>query len=83
MDGIIAIDAPGVRPGEHLRANLNDVAPTTLAMLGIPVPGTMDGRVLQEAFAEPLRFERGEPPVIEEDPDYQTLLAAGFGGECA
>ena len=83
MDGIIAIDAPGIRAGERIHANLNDLAPTTLAMLGIPIPGTMDGRVLHEAFEEPLAVERGETPVIEENPDYQTLLAAGFGGECA
>ncbi len=54
LDGVIAIDAPGVRAGEHLDAELPDLAPTTLRMLGMPVPGHMQGRVLHEAFDEPL-----------------------------
>ncbi len=78
-DGIIAIDAPDVRPGGHLRADLHDVAPTTLALLGLPVPETMDGRILHEAFDAPLEVRYGARPVIEENPDYSTLLAAGFG----
>jgi hypothetical protein len=52
MEGVVAIDAPGTRPGFPLVAELEDIAPTTLAMLGLPVPGFMDGRVLGEAFVE-------------------------------
>ena len=83
MDGVIAVDAPGVRSGEGLAAELCDVAPTTLALLGVPIPDTMEGRVLHEAFDEPLAAEYGSPPVIEEDPDYARYLAAGFGAEYA
>ena len=82
-DGVIAIEGPGIRPGDRLSADLHDVAPTTLAMLGVTIPEAMDGRVLQEAFEQPLAVRRGAPPVIEEDPDYPLLLAAGFGAECA
>ncbi|GAC1466999.1 MAG: hypothetical protein NVSMB9_08140 [Isosphaeraceae bacterium] len=81
-EGVIAIDGGGVRPGEHLRADLQDVAPTTLALLGLAIPDTMDGRVLHEAFEEPPDVRFGEAPLIEENPDYETLLAAGFGAEC-
>src|SRR5262249_35291975 len=83
MDGILAIDAPGVRPGERLKADLNDLAPTALALLGVAIPDTMDGRVLHEAFEHPLPAEYGSRPEIEEDPDYPLYLAAGFGAECA
>ena len=83
MEGVVAIDAPGVIPGARLSADLHDVAPTTLAMLGLAVPETMNGRVLHEAFENPLPVRAGTPPVIEEDPDYPMLLAAGFGGESA
>jgi len=83
VDGVIAVDAPGCRPGGHLRADLHDVAPTALALLGLPVPETMDGRVLHEAFTSPLEVRHAAPPVIEDDPEYATLLAAGFGAECA
>jgi predicted AlkP superfamily phosphohydrolase/phosphomutase len=83
LEGIIAIEGPGIRPGESLSADLHDVAPTTLAMLDLPIPGTMTGRVLQEAFDEPLTTRYGAPPIIEEDPEYSALIAAGFGAECA
>lgn len=82
-NGIIAIDAPGVRPGESLNADLHDVAPTTMALLGEAIPDTMTGRVLQEAFEHPLPIRHGSAPVIEDDPEFSRLLAAGFGAECA
>ena len=78
-DGIIAIHAPDIRPGDHLQANLHDVAPTTLAMLGLRVPEGMEGRVLHEAFENPLPVRYGAPPVVEADPRVDVLLAAGFG----
>ena len=80
-NGILAIDAPGICPGGNLDADLHDVAPTTLALLGLPVPEFMSGRVLQEAFDMPLDVNRGERPLIEDDPDFPLLLAAGFGAE--
>ena len=83
MDGVIAIDAPDVRAGGHLHANLHDIAPTALAMLGLRIPESMEGRVLHEAFENPLPVRYGELPVIEPDPHFEELLAAGFGAECA
>jgi predicted AlkP superfamily phosphohydrolase/phosphomutase len=80
MEGIIAIHAPDIRPGGHLRANLHDVAPTALAMLGLRVPEGMEGRVLHEAFENPLPVRFGIRPAIETDPRFNVLLAAGFGG---
>ncbi len=80
MEGIIAIHAPDIRPGGHLRANLHDVAPTALAMLGLRVPEGMEGRVLHEAFEEPLPVRFSARPSIEPDPQFNVLLAAGFGG---
>lgn len=60
-EGILAIDAPGIRPGPGLEAALPDVAPTILAILGHPVPAEMDGRVLHEAF-------ESELPVLHQSP---------------
>jgi predicted AlkP superfamily phosphohydrolase/phosphomutase len=54
LQGIVAVGAPGVRPGRRLSASLPDLAPTILAMLGLPAPEYMEGRVIQEAFAHPL-----------------------------
>lgn len=78
-DGIVAINAPDIRPGSHLSADLHDIAPTALALLGVRVPEDMDGRVLHEAFEHPLPVRFGARPVIEPDPSRDALLAAGFG----
>ena len=83
-DGVVAIQAPFIRPGEHLSADLHDIAPTALAMLGLRVPESMEGRVLHEAFESPLPVRYGARPVIAADPGRDALLvAAGFGAECA
>ncbi|HWE40534.1 MAG TPA: alkaline phosphatase family protein [Isosphaeraceae bacterium] len=81
-DGVLAIDAPDLRPGDHLRADLHDVAPTALALLGLRIPEDMEGRVLQDAFEDPLPVRRGARPAIRVDAELQARLAAvGLGGE--
>jgi predicted AlkP superfamily phosphohydrolase/phosphomutase len=78
-EGIIAIHGPDIRPGATIRADLHDVAPTALALLGLRIPDFMEGRVLHEAFEDPLPVRYGARPIIEADPHFDTLLAAGFG----
>lgn len=60
MEGVVAIDAPNTRLGFPLSAELHDIAPTTLALLGLPVPSYMEGRVLDEAFVDPLNPESSD-----------------------
>lgn len=49
MDGILLASGPAFRVGATPRnAELLDIAPTVLHLLGIPVPEEMDGRVLTE-----------------------------------
>ena len=57
-EGVLSIFAPEVKPGDRLSADLQDVAPTTLALLGLSVPQYMEGRVIQEAFEAPLSVRR-------------------------
>ena len=46
----------GVRSGEHVTgAGLEDIAPTILYMLGLPVPTSMDGRILQDVLTDDFR----------------------------
>jgi predicted AlkP superfamily phosphohydrolase/phosphomutase/Flp pilus assembly protein TadD len=45
--------------------SLLDIAPTVLALLGLPIPDDMDGRALTGIFAEPVELDRipsYEPP---------------------
>jgi predicted AlkP superfamily phosphohydrolase/phosphomutase len=49
MEGILVASGPPFLPGAlPLEANLLDIAPTLLHLLGVPVPADMDGRVLTE-----------------------------------
>ena len=58
--GIFVAHGNGIRPGAAPFANITDVCPTILAYMGIAVPRHMDGRVLHEAFAEPLDITYGD-----------------------
>jgi predicted AlkP superfamily phosphohydrolase/phosphomutase len=52
-DGILLASGPGVRKGVRLEGlAIEDVAPTLLWALGIPVPADLDGRVRTELFEE-------------------------------
>ncbi len=52
-DGIFITSGPGVKAGAKIGgARLVDLAPTILGVLGLPVPGYLDGAVLQAAFVE-------------------------------
>ena len=51
--GIFLARGPGIRQGETVSdARIIDLAPTILALLDVPLPADMDGRVLEEIFAD-------------------------------
>ena len=56
--GIFAMTGPGVLADERIYgATLLDIAPTVLTMLGLPVGADMDGKILVQAFREPIATE--------------------------
>lgn len=57
-DGIFMATGPGMARAPHLHAHIVDCAPTILAMLGLPVPGDMEGRVLSELFERRFAVKR-------------------------
>lgn len=68
MEGIVLLHGPGVRAGHALpQAEIVDLTPTILSVLGVPVPGDMDGEVLRDAFvtAPQARVEAAHPPQTE------------------
>lgn len=66
--GILALAGPGVRPGRMEGAEIHDVAPTLLHLLGLPVADDFAGAVLAEALADP-----GVPARV---PSYRGLPVA-------
>ncbi len=58
MNGVLLVHGPHVLPGCRLQeARLVDVAPTVLALMGVPIPTNVDGRVLSSALDETLRSQ--------------------------
>jgi predicted AlkP superfamily phosphohydrolase/phosphomutase len=76
--GMIAVAGPAAARGRTLSAGIEDVAPTALYLLGLPVPDDLEGRVLEEAVAPELLAER--PPTYESYALELAPTAAGTGG---
>lgn len=51
LEGVLLLDAPQVSAGNYRPAELRDVAPTILRMLGLNVPGHMSGRALADILS--------------------------------
>ncbi|MBN1955569.1 MAG: alkaline phosphatase family protein [Anaerolineae bacterium] len=53
MRGIFVAHGPGIKRGQEIEgAQIVDLAPTIMHLMGQPVPSGLDGRVLQEIFAD-------------------------------
>ncbi len=65
-EGVLVVDAPGVIPGA-CSAQLRDVAPTILSILGLAPLAECDGRVLTELFLAPAHA------VSSRDPEHRQL----------
>jgi predicted AlkP superfamily phosphohydrolase/phosphomutase len=93
LDGIYLIASARMRPKAGQRAHIEDVTPTLLYMLGLPVGRDMRGHVLPEVAAElarPLESiasydglrGRGSPSSVDEN-TWEQLKALGYVGGAA
>ena len=66
MNGVFIAAGPPFRPGSTLGpdADLLDIAPTILHLLGVPIPDDMDGRVLTEVLNPALATGITTEPVV-------------------
>ena len=72
MEGILAAAGKGVRPGHVDGANLMDMAPTVLYLLGHPVPNDMDGKLLNDLI-DPAELAARPPETLDaESKDGET-----------
>jgi predicted AlkP superfamily phosphohydrolase/phosphomutase len=74
-DGIFLVAGDGVSKGDPATPlRIEDCAPTILHLLGLPVPGAMDGRVIVEAFGAEFLASR---PVQISGGKYTASTGAG------
>lgn len=71
MNGIFICTGKGIKKGETItNAEIIDLAPTILHIMGIPIPRDMDGKVLTEIFEE--GSELATKPLYEDVKDNKT-----------
>lgn len=77
-EGIFIAAGPGIHAGIDLpEANILDLAPTILHLLGEPVPGVMDGRVLTGALLDPapVRFAADDESGMRDEQGFDAAEA--------
>jgi predicted AlkP superfamily phosphohydrolase/phosphomutase len=72
INGIIIAAGGPIKKGVETKAHLYDIAPTVLALLGLPVPEDMPGRVLEDII-EPEFFEQHPIRTIDSYENYLEL----------
>ena len=74
--GVLVMKGPGIKKDERIHgASLVDIGPTLLHLYGLPVGEDMDGRVLMEAFEDPVPIQT--IPTWDEVPGYHGLHPDG------
>lgn len=79
-DGIIVGWGPAFRRTKNLRAEIVDVAPTVLYLLGLPIPNYMDGRVIEDSLMPGL-LELRAPEFRDVDPIYDRASSPTYTPE--
>lgn len=73
IEGVLIACGPTIRQGFHFEsATLEDIAPTLLYLLGLPVPTYMDGHVIEELFEPSVLRDRAPAYKDEQLPDLQV-----------
>jgi predicted AlkP superfamily phosphohydrolase/phosphomutase len=66
-EGLFVLAGPSATQAPRTLAEIQDVAPTTLYLLGAPLPARLEGRILFESLDPRLLDER--PPEYDDSPD--------------
>jgi predicted AlkP superfamily phosphohydrolase/phosphomutase len=75
-EGVVAFMGPSAANGEIVGANIEDVAPTAMYLLGEPIPVDFEGRLLEEAI-DPARLDR-QPPEYAERAEVELQAEQGY-----
>jgi predicted AlkP superfamily phosphohydrolase/phosphomutase len=78
-EGVLILHGNGIRKGVRLKGSgVLDIAPTVLALLGLPVARDFEGRVLEEAFT-PEFSEKLPTRFVDTFEDGQEIIRKGSG----
>ena len=80
LNGIVIAAGGPIREGVETSAHLYDIAPTVLALLGLPVPDDMPGRVLEDII-EPEFLEQHPIRTIDSYESYLELPRVAIADE--
>jgi predicted AlkP superfamily pyrophosphatase or phosphodiesterase len=72
-NGVVLLAGPGIAPGLIFEAQVTDVAPTVLYLLGLPIASDMSGRLLTQAL-DPGLLQRFPPRYRASYEQLQTPL---------
>jgi Flp pilus assembly protein TadD len=79
MDGIICLYGNGIRKGVRIQdASILDIAPSVLALQGLPHPQDMPGKILEDALEQPLlaSLNRARVPTLQRKREIDELAAS-------
>ena len=79
-EGIFALRGPSAAAGRVLEADIADVAPTILYLLGQPLPSDLDGRLVTEAL-DPDLLERRPPEYSDDESDVLAGATEGYSDD--
>jgi Flp pilus assembly protein TadD len=81
-DGIVAFCGAGVRRGARIEgASIRDVAPTVLALMGLPRAGDMPGVPLRGAFDDSVTFPTEQVATLDREREDAQGVASGATDE--
>lgn len=82
MEGILFMSGSGIRRGYYIQnSSIMDITPTVLALMGVPIPKAVDGRVLEAALTDELRQQLTITYTEDEDVGPNELLMPDISAE--
>ncbi len=81
LDGMLLMAGPDAKQGVRIdHAQIVDIAPTVLALLGQPIPDWMDGKVLADGLKAEF-LERSPPKTVHDQEFTSEAESAGYTAE--
>jgi len=82
LNGVLIMKGNQILQGKVIKANIMDLAPTILYIMGLPIPEDMDGKVLTDAFSDDyLKSNPAKHVAVKKAVSHKGKLAATYSSE--